>query len=77
MNKYKQLFNSIVDKSYLDKPQKDPSSDQVYHFLKPESPYNLSELLEPRIGIKTFVKYATYNLWNKDDHIPDDQDLIK
>ena len=73
INKYNDLFKSIVDDSYLKKPTKDPSSDEVYRLLKPNSPYKLSTLMEPKIGIKTFVKYATYNLWNKDDRISDDQ----
>ena len=73
INKYNELFKSVVDDSYLNKPLKDPTSDQVYHHLKPNSPYKLSTLMEPKIGIKTFVKYATYNLWNKDDRISDDQ----
>jgi len=72
INKYNELFKSVVDDSYLNKPIRDPTSDQVYHHLKPSSPYNLSTLMEPRIGIKTFVKYATYNLWNKDDKISDE-----
>jgi len=72
INKYNELFKSVVDDSYLNKPIRDPTSDQVYHHLKPNSPYNLSTLMEPRIGIKTFVKYATYNLWNKDDKISDE-----
>ena len=73
INKYNDLFKSIVDDSYLKKPTKDPSSDEVYRLLKPNSPYKLSTLMEPKIGIKTFVKYATYNLWNKDDRISDEQ----
>ena len=72
INKYNDLFKSIVDDSYLKKPTKDPSSDEVYKLLKPNSPYKLSTLMEPKIGIKTFVKYATYNLWNKDDKIGDE-----
>ena len=72
INKYNQLFKSVVDDSYLDKPVKDPSSDEVYKYLKPNSPYKLSTLMEPSIGIKTFVKYATYNLWNEDDRITDE-----
>ena len=72
INKYNELFKSVVDDSYLNKPIRDPTSDQVYHHLKPNSPYDLSTLMEPRIGIKTFVKYATYNLWNKDDKITDE-----
>lgn len=72
INKYNELFKSVVDDSYLNKPLKDPTSDQVYHHLKPNSPYKLSTLMEPRIGIKTFVKYATYNLWNQDDKITDE-----
>ena len=72
INKYNDLFKSIVDDSYLKKPTKDPSSDEVYRLLKPNSPYKLSTLMEPKIGIKTFVKYATYNLWNKDDKIGDE-----
>jgi hypothetical protein len=72
INKYNALFKSVVDDSYLKKPQKDPASDEVYRHLKPNSPYKLSTLMEPRIGIKTFVKYATYNLWNKDDRITDE-----
>ena len=72
INKYNELFKSVVDDSYLNKPIKDPTSDQVYHHLKPNSPYKLSTLMEPRIGIKTFVKYATYNLWNQDDKITDE-----
>ena len=72
INKYNELFKSVVDDSYLNKPIRDPTSDQVYHHLKPNSPYDLSTLMEPRIGIKTFVKYATYNLWNKDDKIADE-----
>ena len=72
INKYNELFKSVVDDSYLNKPVKDPTSDQVYHHLKPTSPYKLSTLMEPRIGIKTFVKYATYNLWNQDDKITDE-----
>ena len=72
INKYNDLFKSVVDDSYLNKPKKDPSSDEVYRHLKPNSPYKLSTLMEPKIGIKTFVKYATYNLWNKDDRITDE-----
>ena len=72
INKYNDLFKSVVDDSYLMKPTKDPSSDEVYSHLKPNSPYKLSTLMEPKIGIKTFVKYATYNLWNKDDRITDE-----
>ena len=72
INKYNDLFKSVVDDSYLNKPKKDPSSDEVYKHLKPNSPYKLSTLMEPKIGIKTFVKYATYNLWNKDDRITDE-----
>ena len=72
INKYNDLFKSVVDESYLKKPTKDPSSDEVYRHLKPNSPYKLSTLMEPKIGIKTFVKYATYNLWNKDDRITDE-----
>ena len=72
INKYNALFKSVVDDSYLKKPQKDPASDEVYRHLKPNSPYKLSTLMEPKIGIKTFVKYATYNLWNKDDRITDE-----
>ena len=72
INKYNDLFKSVVDESYLKKPTKDPASDEVYHHLKPNSPYKLSTLMEPKIGIKTFVKYATYNLWNKDDRITDE-----
>ena len=73
INKYNDLFNSVVDESYLKKPTKDPASDEVYRLLKPNSPYKLSTLMEPKIGIKTFVKYATYNLWNQDDRIGDEQ----
>ena len=72
INKYNDLFNSVVDESYLKKPVKDPASDIVYKHLKPNSPYKLSTLMEPKIGIKTFVKYATYNLWNKDNRITDE-----
>jgi hypothetical protein len=72
INKYNDLFKSVVDDSYLKKPEKDPASDIVYKHLKPNSPYKLSTLMEPKIGIRTFVKYATYNLWNKDDRITDE-----
>jgi len=72
ISKYHDLFNSVVDESYLKKPVKDPASDIVYKHLKPNSPYKLSTLMEPKIGIKTFVKYATYNLWNKDNRITDE-----
>ena len=48
-NKYNDLFKSIVDDSYLKKPTKDPSSDEVYRLLKPNSPYKLSTLMEPKM----------------------------
>ena len=49
INKYNDLFKSIVDDSYLKKPTKDPSSDEVYRLLKPNSPYKLSTLMEPKM----------------------------
>ena len=71
-DKYEDLFYYVVPKEkYLELPKKDKRSDEAYRLLKPESPYTLSTLMEPRIGIKTFVKYATYNLWNQDDKVED------
>ena len=68
LNKYNDLFHTVVSDDYLNHPQKDPSSDQVYHIIKPESPYTLSQLMKPRVNLKTFVKYATDNLWNEDNN---------
>ena len=67
VNKYEKMFHTIVSNTYLDKPIKDPTSDNVYKMIKPESPYTLSELMEPKTDLKTFVKWATYNLWNEDN----------
>ena len=68
LNKYNDLFHTVVSDDYLNHPQKDPSSDQVYHIIKPESPYTLSQLMKPKVNLKTFVKYATDNLWNEDNN---------
>ena len=67
LGKYNEMFNHIVSKEYLDQPFKDPTSDMIYKMIKPNSPYKLSELMEPKTDLKTFVKYATYNLWNKEN----------
>ena len=67
VNKYDCMFHNIVSNTYLDKPPKDPTSDNVYKMIKPDSPYTLSDLMEPRTDLKTFVKWATYNLWNEDN----------
>ena len=67
VNKYDKMFHNIVSNTYLDKPPKDPTSDNVYKMIKPDSPYTLSDLMEPRTDLKTFVKWATYNLWNEDN----------
>lgn len=66
--KYNELFHTVVSDDYLNHPQKDPSSDIVYKILKPESPYKLSQLMKPKVGLKTFVEYATNNLWNEDNN---------
>ena len=67
LGKYNEMFDHIVSKEYLDQPFKDPTSDMIYKMIKPNSPYKLSELMEPKTDLKTFVKHATYNLWNKDN----------
>lgn len=68
MGKYNELFHTVVSDDYLNHPQKDPSSDIVYKILKPESPYKLSQLMKPKVDLKTFVEYATNNLWNEDNN---------
>ena len=68
MGKYNDLFHTVVSDDYLNHPQKDPSSDIVYKILKPESPYKLSQLMKPKVDLKTFVEYATNNLWNEDNN---------
>lgn len=68
MGKYNDLFHTVVSEDYLNHPQKDPSSDIVYKILKPESPYKLSQLMKPKVDLKTFVQYATNNLWNEDNN---------
>ena len=68
MGKYNDLFHTVVSDDYLNHPQKDPSSDIVYKILKPESPYKLSQLMKPKVELKTFVEYATNNLWNEDNN---------
>ena len=67
INKYNELFHYVVSDDYLRHPEKDPTSDNVFKMLKPESPYPLSTLMKPSIKLKTFVKYATDNLWNEDN----------
>jgi hypothetical protein len=67
INKYNELFHYVVSDDYLRHPEKDPTSDNVFKMLKPESPYPFSTLMKPSIKLKTFVKYATDNLWNEDN----------
>lgn len=64
VKKYDDLFHHVVSDDYLNQPKRDPTSDKVYHILKPESPYKLSTLMTPRVKLTTFVEYTTDNLWN-------------
>ena len=68
--KYNELFNSVVNKKFLDWPKRNPASNNVYKILRPKSPYALSTLMEQNIGIGTFVRYATYNLYKRDNIPP-------
>lgn len=65
-NKYDQLFHHVVSDDYLNHPKKDPRSDIAYSVIKPGSPYKLSELMSNATDYKTFVEFATNNLWVED-----------
>lgn len=66
IQKYDDLFHHVVSDDYLNHPERDKTSDNVFITLKPQSPYVLSELMKPRVNLKTFVSNATDNLWNED-----------
>lgn len=69
-DKYDELFSRFVSVRFLEWPKKEPESDQVFRILKPSSPFPLSYLMDPKVPLGTFTKFATYNLYKRDNVPP-------
>ena len=59
---YEKVRNTILY-DYLNLPEKDQTSNKVFESLKPECPYDFTELMSDSINKKEFKKWASNNLW--------------